>query len=155
MFHQFVFVRHLPLPASSATLKCHLCNLNPASLNILIMFSLNVFAESMLSPPLIPSSTCMLYLSSIRFQVDPFRIVPNDVLWYLWVQMVMVKVIRRVNRNTTVSSILRSWIQWNLTASWSSSLILISRKACFKSPAIDKHISKCVLQCWTNFQAFI
>ena len=44
--------------------------------------------------------------------------------------------IRHINRNTTVYSISRSLIQLNLIAFRTLSLILICRKACFKSPVI-------------------
>ena len=44
--------------------------------------------------------------------------------------------IRRMNWSTTISSISRSLIQWNLKASRSSLLIMIFRKTCFKTPII-------------------
>ena len=118
--------------SSSAKLECYLGNSKPVSLKILTMFSLNVFADSTLSPsPTRHQHTFFLSFATAWGWSCSYR--------SKWCFMVPSSTngdgespnIRHVNRKITVFSISRSLIQLNLIASRSSSLILICRKACF------------------------
>ena len=93
--------------SSSATFECHLCNLKPASLNILTMFSLNVFAESTLSPSQSRHQHIYFVSAPLRYDVDVVR---YHAKWYFMVRSRTnddseSPNIRLVNRNATVSSI--------------------------------------------------
>ena len=66
--------------SSSAKLECYLCNLKPGSLKVLMMFSLNVFADSTLSPSPITSLTYIFF--ELRYSLRLILFVPFQMMFY-------------------------------------------------------------------------